>query len=92
MKIVYQHYEPDQGLDELQAKIYNEASGLPARADILMIVDRTVGAASPSRHFDGCRLSSWGCQPEQKGLSSTEKASRRGFVRPERRRAKEAYP
>ncbi|MFX0078388.1 MAG: hypothetical protein ACFE8O_04030 [Candidatus Hermodarchaeota archaeon] len=33
MKVVYRHYEPDQGLDELQAKIYTEASGLPARAE-----------------------------------------------------------
>ncbi|MCK5238910.1 MAG: hypothetical protein KAR33_05130 [Candidatus Thorarchaeota archaeon] len=33
MKVVYKNYEPDQGLDELQAKIYTEASGLPATAE-----------------------------------------------------------
>ncbi len=33
MKIVYRHWEPDQGLEELQAKIYTGASGLPARAE-----------------------------------------------------------
>ncbi|MFX1491705.1 MAG: hypothetical protein ACFFBU_05545 [Promethearchaeota archaeon] len=33
MKIIYQTYEPDKGLDELQVKIYSEASGLPARAE-----------------------------------------------------------
>ena len=33
MKIVYRHWEPDQGLEEIQAKIYTKASGLPARAD-----------------------------------------------------------
>ncbi|MFX0092415.1 MAG: hypothetical protein ACFFBD_11680 [Candidatus Hodarchaeota archaeon] len=32
MKIVYRHYEPDQGLEEIQAKIYTEVSGLPATA------------------------------------------------------------
>ncbi len=33
MKVVYKNYEPDQGLDELQAKIYTEASGLQATAE-----------------------------------------------------------
>ena len=33
MKVVYKNYEPNQGLDELQAKIYTEASGLPATAE-----------------------------------------------------------
>ncbi|MFW9993562.1 MAG: hypothetical protein ACFFD4_16070 [Candidatus Odinarchaeota archaeon] len=33
MKVVYRHYEPDQGLEEHQAKIYTEVSGLPATAD-----------------------------------------------------------
>lgn len=33
MKVVYKNYEADQGLDELQAKIYTEASGLPATAE-----------------------------------------------------------
>ncbi len=30
MKIIYRHYEPDQELEEIQAKIYSEVSGLPA--------------------------------------------------------------
>jgi hypothetical protein len=33
LKIIYRHYEPDQGLDEIQEKIYTEASGLPATAE-----------------------------------------------------------
>ncbi|MHA1906889.1 MAG: hypothetical protein ACW98Y_06320 [Candidatus Thorarchaeota archaeon] len=33
MKVVYKNYEKDQGLDEIQAKIYAEASGLPATAE-----------------------------------------------------------
>ncbi|MFX1508871.1 MAG: hypothetical protein ACFFBR_01060 [Promethearchaeota archaeon] len=33
MKIVYRHWEPDQGLEDIQAKIYTEASGLPVRAE-----------------------------------------------------------
>lgn len=33
MKVVYRSYEPEQGLDEFQARIYSEASGLPARAE-----------------------------------------------------------
>lgn len=33
MKVVYRHYEPNQGLEELQAKIHTEASGLPATAE-----------------------------------------------------------
>ncbi|UCE10299.1 MAG: hypothetical protein JSW61_15215 [Candidatus Thorarchaeota archaeon] len=33
MKVVYRNYEPDQGLDEIQAEIYTSMSGLPARAD-----------------------------------------------------------
>jgi hypothetical protein len=35
MKVVYRQYEPDQGLEELQAKIYTEASGLPTSADAI---------------------------------------------------------
>ncbi|MFW9916036.1 MAG: hypothetical protein ACFFGZ_10555 [Candidatus Thorarchaeota archaeon] len=35
MKAVYRQYEPDQGLEELQAKIYTEASGLPTSADAI---------------------------------------------------------
>ena len=33
MKVQYKNYEADQGLDELQAKIYTEASDLPATAE-----------------------------------------------------------
>jgi hypothetical protein len=33
MKIVYKHWKPDEGLEELQAKIYTTISGLPATAD-----------------------------------------------------------
>ncbi len=33
MKVVYRHYEPNQGLEEIQAKIYTELSGLPATAE-----------------------------------------------------------
>ncbi|MFX0092414.1 MAG: hypothetical protein ACFFBD_11675, partial [Candidatus Hodarchaeota archaeon] len=32
MKVIYRHYESDQGLEEIQAKIYTEVSGLPATA------------------------------------------------------------
>ena len=37
MKVVYRHWEPDQGLEEIQAKIYTKASGLPARADQIRV-------------------------------------------------------
>jgi hypothetical protein len=33
MKVVYQIWEPDQGFEDLQARIYTEASGLPATAE-----------------------------------------------------------
>ncbi|MHA1907014.1 MAG: hypothetical protein ACW98Y_06955 [Candidatus Thorarchaeota archaeon] len=33
MKIDYRKWEPNMGLEEIQAKIYTEVSGLPARAD-----------------------------------------------------------
>jgi hypothetical protein len=33
MEIVYKNWESGQGLEEIQAKIYTELSGLPARAD-----------------------------------------------------------
>jgi hypothetical protein len=33
LKIIYKNWEPDQGLEDHQAKIYTEASGLPATAD-----------------------------------------------------------
>lgn len=29
MKVIYKHYEPNQGLEEQQAKVYTEVSGLP---------------------------------------------------------------
>ena len=32
-KIVYRNWEPDQGLEDIQAKMYTEVSGLPASAD-----------------------------------------------------------
>jgi hypothetical protein len=33
MKVVYTHWKPEQGLEELQAKIYTTISGLPATAE-----------------------------------------------------------
>ncbi|MBN2230996.1 MAG: hypothetical protein JW779_15530 [Candidatus Thorarchaeota archaeon] len=33
MNVVYKKWEPGQGLEEVQAKIYTEVSGLPARAE-----------------------------------------------------------
>ncbi len=33
MKVVYQYYKPDQGLEDLQAKIYSEATGLSASGE-----------------------------------------------------------
>ncbi len=33
MKVIYRHYEPNQGLEDLQAKIYSEASGRPASGE-----------------------------------------------------------
>lgn len=33
MKVVYRVYESDQGLEDIQAKIYTEVSGLPATAE-----------------------------------------------------------
>lgn len=41
MKVVYRHWEPDQGLEEIQAKIYSEASGLPARAEEIRVRNLT---------------------------------------------------
>ena len=32
MKVIYKHYEPNQGLEELQAKIFSKVSGQPASA------------------------------------------------------------
>ncbi|MFX1282724.1 MAG: hypothetical protein ACFFB5_03680 [Promethearchaeota archaeon] len=33
MNLIYRHYEPNQGLEEQQAKVYMEVSGLPADAE-----------------------------------------------------------
>ncbi|MFX0183197.1 MAG: hypothetical protein ACFE95_08985 [Candidatus Hodarchaeota archaeon] len=33
MKVIYRHYEPNQGLENQQAKVYTEVSGLPADAE-----------------------------------------------------------
>ncbi|MFX1507574.1 MAG: hypothetical protein ACFFDC_15930 [Promethearchaeota archaeon] len=33
MNLIYRHFEPDQGLEEQQAKVYTEVSGLPADAE-----------------------------------------------------------
>ncbi|MFX0123981.1 MAG: hypothetical protein ACFFAE_10105 [Candidatus Hodarchaeota archaeon] len=33
MKLIYRHYEPNQGLEEQQAKVYTEVSGLPADSE-----------------------------------------------------------
>ncbi len=33
MKVVYRYYEPNQGLEEMQAKIYSEASGRPVSGE-----------------------------------------------------------
>ncbi|MFX1515935.1 MAG: hypothetical protein ACFFC6_06470 [Promethearchaeota archaeon] len=33
MNLIYRHYEPDQGLEEQQAKVYETVSGLPADAE-----------------------------------------------------------
>ncbi len=35
MDIVYKVWESDQGLEDIQAKIFSEASGIPERADII---------------------------------------------------------
>ena len=37
MKVVYRHYEPEQNLEEIRAKIYTSASGLPANPDIIRL-------------------------------------------------------
>ena len=37
MKVIYRHYEPDQNLEEIRAKIYTTASGLPASADLIRL-------------------------------------------------------
>ncbi|MFX1564319.1 MAG: hypothetical protein ACFFDP_13530, partial [Promethearchaeota archaeon] len=37
MKIKYCHWEPGKGLEDIQAKIYSEASGLPVRAEQIRV-------------------------------------------------------
>ncbi|MFW9832076.1 MAG: hypothetical protein ACFFD8_09925 [Candidatus Thorarchaeota archaeon] len=37
MKVTYRHYEPEQNLEEIRAKIYTTASGLPATADQIRV-------------------------------------------------------
>ena len=37
MKVNYRHYEPEQNLEEIRAKIYTTASGLSASADTIRI-------------------------------------------------------
>ncbi len=37
MKVIYRHYEPEQNLEEIRAKIYTTASGLPATADLIRL-------------------------------------------------------
>ncbi|MHA2405948.1 MAG: hypothetical protein ACXACH_04270, partial [Candidatus Hermodarchaeia archaeon] len=37
MKVIYRHYEPAQNLEEIRAKIYTTASGLPATADLIRL-------------------------------------------------------
>ncbi len=37
MKVMYRLYEPDQNLEEIRAKIYTTASGLPATADLIRL-------------------------------------------------------
>ncbi|MDO8124749.1 MAG: hypothetical protein Q6364_10265 [Candidatus Hermodarchaeota archaeon] len=37
MKVIYRHYEPEQNLEEIRAKIYTTASGLPATADQIRV-------------------------------------------------------
>lgn len=37
MKVIYRHYEPEQELEEIRAKIYTAASGLPATAERIRI-------------------------------------------------------
>ncbi|MHA2236396.1 MAG: hypothetical protein ACXABH_13770, partial [Candidatus Thorarchaeota archaeon] len=46
MKVVYKKWNPDDGLEEVQAKIYTEASGLPARAEEIKPRNETRGVDS----------------------------------------------
>ncbi|MFW9767297.1 MAG: hypothetical protein ACFFF9_09965 [Candidatus Thorarchaeota archaeon] len=35
MEVVYKVWEPDQGLEDIQARIFSEASGIPERAEVI---------------------------------------------------------
>jgi hypothetical protein len=35
MKVVYKVWEPDQGLEDIQARLFSEASGIPERAEVI---------------------------------------------------------
>ncbi|MHA1950148.1 MAG: hypothetical protein ACXAEN_24465 [Candidatus Thorarchaeota archaeon] len=35
MDVVYKTWEPDQGLEDIQARIFSEASGIPERAEVI---------------------------------------------------------
>ena len=37
MKVIYRHYEPEQNLEEIRAKLYTTASGLPANPEIIKL-------------------------------------------------------
>ncbi|MFW9935966.1 MAG: hypothetical protein ACFFDU_10770, partial [Candidatus Thorarchaeota archaeon] len=37
MKVNYRHYEPEQNLEEIRAKLYTTASGLPANPEIIRL-------------------------------------------------------
>jgi hypothetical protein len=37
MKVIYRHYEPEQNLEEIRAKIYTTASSLPATAEQIRV-------------------------------------------------------
>jgi len=46
MNVVYKKWNPDDGLEEVQAKIYTEVSGLPARAEEIKPRNNTRGVDS----------------------------------------------
>ena len=37
MKVVYKVWEPDSGLEDIQARIFSEASGIPERAEVIRL-------------------------------------------------------
>lgn len=37
MKVKYRHYKPNQGLEEIRAKIYTKATGLPANPELIKL-------------------------------------------------------